>query len=267
MIHSSKPAPLMLLTTATLALLTACGGGGGSDPSGAFAVTASRSSGGSTSVYTVCVEGIAYYDPATTQGQTLTRNLMQYYGMSGASQSLADSAKTCRQLVPAVNTIVSIDDYNRVVLPAINTSGPPTTAGTGGTGGTGSTGGTGETGNTGIPQGPGALTFIAWTGSANGVVVVDVDNEHFAFSTITRCMYSYNRQQSTSNFCLDPYPAATGYLAGLRFQVLSVTGSGGGCITALADLGGHQIDIFTDAAGVQTARALSSSWNTAGCTR
>lgn len=106
--------------------------------------------------------------------------------------------------------------------------------------------------------------FIAWTGSLNGSTVKDANNENFAFYADTRCLYSYNRDIETSNFCLDGQNA--GAFDGLRIRVLSVA-TAGGCIAALADLDGFQVDIHTSAAGVQTATVGAQRWDVTGCTR
>ncbi len=133
------------------------------------------------------------------------------------------------------------------------------TSATGGGGGTNVSGGT--TGNG--TEAPTALTFINWSNSANGVVVLDSTGERFAFNQQTRCMYSYNTQKETSNYCLSG--TNTGSLAGISFRVLLVSANGGGCIAALVDSSGYMIDIYTNASGVQVAQSSSIRANTTGC--
>jgi hypothetical protein len=111
----------------------------------------------------------------------------------------------------------------------------------------------------------GSRSFISWNGSSNGVVVKDANNEDFAFYSDSRCLYSYARQQETSNFCLSS-GQAEGYFAGVYVQVMLASGSQGGCITVLADYYGRQVDIYTNSAGVQVVSPQSTYWQTRGCT-
>ena len=109
-----------------------------------------------------------------------------------------------------------------------------------------------------------ARTFITWTNSVNGVVVKDAGNESFAFYSDSRCLYSYARQQETTNFCL--YSGQSyGSFAGVYVQVMAATSSTGGCLAVLADMYGRQIDIYTNSAGIQIVSPLSTYWETRGC--
>jgi hypothetical protein len=109
-----------------------------------------------------------------------------------------------------------------------------------------------------------ARTFISWTGNVNGVVVKDAGNESFAFYSDTRCLYSYSRNQETTNFCLTS--GYNGNFAGQSVIVMSaVTVTGTGCLAVLADPYGRQIDIYTDAYGTQTVQVLSTYWLRGSC--
>jgi hypothetical protein len=112
--------------------------------------------------------------------------------------------------------------------------------------------------------GGGSGSYITWTNSDNGVRVVDANNEFFRFESGSRCLYSENMNQTTSNFCLYS-GSANGNFAGQSVQVMLVAAVGGGCIAALADPQGYQIDIYTNG-GVQTVTRTNSMYNTAGCT-
>jgi hypothetical protein len=109
-----------------------------------------------------------------------------------------------------------------------------------------------------------ARTFIPWTGNVNGVVVKDAGNESFAFYSDTRCLYSYLRNQETTNFCL-----TSGYSGNFAGQPIIVMGAanvtGVGCLAVLADPYGRQIDVYTDAYGIQTVRVLSTYWVRGSC--
>ncbi|MDB5870598.1 MAG: hypothetical protein JWQ07_40 [Ramlibacter sp.] len=107
-------------------------------------------------------------------------------------------------------------------------------------------------------------TFTSWTGSVNGVVVKDAGNESFAFYSDTHCLYSYARNQETTNFCLTS--GASGYFAGQPVIVMSAANVNGiGCLAVLADTYGRQIDIYTDAYGTQIVQVLSTYWNRGSC--
>ncbi|MBG9389867.1 hypothetical protein [Caenimonas aquaedulcis] len=112
--------------------------------------------------------------------------------------------------------------------------------------------------------GGGSGGYISWTNSNNGVTVLDANNESFAFEANSRCLYSYNTQSTTTNFCLYS-GAAYGSFAGQYVQVMLVASTTGGCIAALADAYGYQIDIYTNN-GVQTVTTTNSKYNTTGCT-
>jgi hypothetical protein len=112
--------------------------------------------------------------------------------------------------------------------------------------------------------GGGGTGYITWTGSVNGVQVLDASGDWFAFTASTRCLYSYNTGGVTSNFCLYPN-SADGSFAGQYVQVLSVSAVGGGCLAALADSSGRKIDIYTSN-GTQYVTVTSEYWNTNGCT-
>lgn len=106
-------------------------------------------------------------------------------------------------------------------------------------------------------------TFIPWTGSVNGVVVKDAQNESFAFYSDTRCLYSYAQNQETTNYCLGS--SYSGYLANQPFIVMAAASNTGGCLAVLADPYGRQIDIWTDAFGIRNFTVLNTYWNTFGC--
>lgn len=109
-----------------------------------------------------------------------------------------------------------------------------------------------------------ARTFISWAGSVNGVFVKDSGNEDFSFYSDTRCLYSYARDQETTNFCLNS--GSSGSFAGQPVIVMSAMNVlGTGCLAVLADPYGRQIDIYTDVFGTQTVRVLSTYWNAGGC--
>jgi len=118
--------------------------------------------------------------------------------------------------------------------------------------------------SSGSGSGEPTRSFITWNGSLNGSTVKDANNESFAFYSDTRCLYSYNRDEETSNFCLNA--ENTGNFAGLTIRVISVSTTGG-CIVALASSDGNQVDIYTNGANQQVVQVQSTKWNVSGCTR
>jgi len=112
--------------------------------------------------------------------------------------------------------------------------------------------------------GGGSSGYITWTGSVNGVQVLDASGDWFAFTASSRCLYSYNTGSVTSNFCLYSN-SADGSFAGQYVQVLSVSAQGGGCLAALADQYGRKVDIYTSY-GTQYVTVTNEYWNTSGCT-
>lgn len=97
--------------------LAACGGGGGDEPSKGpyFAVEGSTSTSGA--LRTVCIEGIEYIDPVTAKGQQIAANLVAYYGFVGRYTAYAAEGRTCREGFSNLQVVLSVDDYNRVILP------------------------------------------------------------------------------------------------------------------------------------------------------
>jgi hypothetical protein len=175
----------------------------------------------------------------------------QFSGLSVKVVSVAAGGGGCiAQLASADGKLVDIYTNASGVQTAAETATLPNYCGNGsGTGG----------GSATVTR-----SFINWTGSTNGAVVVDANNERFAFYSDTRCLYSYAKNQETTNFCLGS--GNSGSFAGQGVVVLSIAATGGGCITGLADPSGFQLDIFTNASGIQTVQKGTSKWDTTGCT-
>lgn len=115
----------VLLVAAPLAL-AACGGGGGGADSGDgtyFAVEGTRSAGGVP--VTVCLDGAKYVDPSSSIGMQVSANLARYYGLVGGYRTQAGTGQSCRQHYASLEALLTVDDYNRTVLPALATGSPP----------------------------------------------------------------------------------------------------------------------------------------------
>jgi hypothetical protein len=106
-------------------------------------------------------------------------------------------------------------------------------------------------------------SFISWNGNANGVVVKDANGDSFAFYADTGCLYSYARGQEITNYCLVSGSMAN--FAGTYVYVDLVAAVGGGCIAALADYWGEQIDVYTNAYGQLAFATTPYFWNYGGC--
>ena len=115
--------PVALCTALPLAL-AGCGGGGGGDTSPEstyYAVEGTQSAGGVP--VTVCLDGATYTDPTTAAGIQMSANLAEYFGLVGGYRTLAGTGASCREQFPAVNDVVTVDEYNKTVLVAV-ASGP-----------------------------------------------------------------------------------------------------------------------------------------------
>ena len=114
------------------------------------------------------------------------------------------------------------------------------------------------------PAAPGDATsrgFISWNGNNNGEVVLDANNEHFKFYRDTGCLFSLQRQEETSNFCLLGPSTYQANFAGMSVHVRSAAGQQGGCVAVLTHgVSENLIDIAT-VNGVQTARETSTRPN------
>ena len=180
-----------LFSAAALAL-AGCGGGSESgssatsEPSGTYYGVTGVKDGSST---TICLDNAAYIDPQSDNGKAVTAAIVNYYGLTGSTNSISGNSQSCASKFPLATSIITVDFYNKVVVPAASAP-PPTGTGSGGTGaGTGT--GTGSGSGSGS-----APLYIEWNGSSNGTVVVDSNNDHFAVSASTMELFY---QRSTSD--------------------------------------------------------------------
>lgn len=105
--------------------LAACGGGGGDDAprGGYFAIEGALGANGVP--MTICIDGTAYTDPAGTAGRTIAANLASYYGVVGGYRSYSGEGRSCRERFAVVDILLSVDEYNRVVVPGVAGGTPP----------------------------------------------------------------------------------------------------------------------------------------------
>lgn len=112
-------------------------------------------------------------------------------------------------------------------------------------------------GTVGIGLGIGVFSvdrpFIVWNNNANRELVLDADNDHFAFFSDTGCLYSENTNREIRNFCLLT-TAGEADFAGLAVSVLNIRASSGACVAALVDRERRTlIDIEVDARNREVA--------------
>lgn len=98
----------------------------------------------------------------------------------------------------------------------------------------------------GFDEGP---SFLFWSGSSSGDIVIDADNETYAFYSDTGCLYNFQTGRENTAFCLLPGSNLVAY-GPFRGRVLNVRTSTGSCVAALIDENtGNFADIGLDSFG------------------
>ena len=107
----------------TLLLLAGCGGGGGGrdDGGSAYLVSAFDRTGREVRV---CIDGIDPPNPASAAGQDTTASLMEYFQLGGPVQVFTSIDFGCTQLDPTVDEVVTVEEYNAVIVPSTGTTQP-----------------------------------------------------------------------------------------------------------------------------------------------
>lgn len=96
---------------------------------------------------------------------------------------------------------------------------------------------------------PADTPFVIWFGNSSGDVVVDANNDAFAFFADNGCLYNFQTGLENPFFCLTSAGDTARY-GGLRILVTNVRSVTGTCITALIDKASlHFIDIVPDTFG------------------
>ncbi len=135
-----RPSRLPVLSAlAGAALGLAACGGGGTDGGGFFAITGALEAGGVP--VTICIDDAAFTDPATDKGKRIAANLAAYYGVVGGYTSQAAEGQSCRDRFGLIAHLLSTDDYNKKVLPALAQKPSPDGETPSSTGGGASSGG------------------------------------------------------------------------------------------------------------------------------
>ena len=99
-------------------VLTACGGGGGgrADFDGSsYLVSGFDRSGREVRV---CIDGIDPPDPNSPAGRDTTASLLEFYELGGPAQVYLSVELSCVELDPTVDEVVTVEEYNSVIVPA-----------------------------------------------------------------------------------------------------------------------------------------------------
>lgn len=95
----------------------------------------------------------------------------------------------------------------------------------------------------------GGLRFILWTGNVNGELILDADNQRFAFLDDSGCLYNYQTGRRNGAFCI----ARGGNLIeyqGFLIRIANIRLTNGVCAAALVDdATARFIDIELDGTG------------------
>jgi len=108
----------------TLLLLAGCGGGGGGsddDFGSAYLVSGFDRAGREVRV---CIDGIDPPDPNSPAGRDTTASLMEYFQLTGPAQVFTSFNFGCTQLDPTVDEVVTVEEYNAVIVPSTGSKEP-----------------------------------------------------------------------------------------------------------------------------------------------
>lgn len=110
-------------------VLTACGGGGGgggrADFGSSYLVSGFDRAGREVRV---CIDGIDPPDPNSAAGRDTTASLLEYYGLRGPAQVFLSIELSCLQLDPTVDEIVTVEQYNSIIVPSTRRNPSPAVA-------------------------------------------------------------------------------------------------------------------------------------------
>lgn len=115
----------------------------------------------------------------------------------------------------------------------------------------------GSSTNDSSPGNVATRSFITWTGSANGLIVLDATDERFRFYADSKCIFSDNTQKEYNNFCLSGN-SSTIYFNGNTYTVAKILSTTRQCIVGLITSDGYFADIYTGPNKVETITTSSS---------
>lgn len=92
-------------------------------------------------------------------------------------------------------------------------------------------------------------SFIFWAGNVSGDLVVDANNQVFAFYADNGCLYNFQTRRENPNFCLTA-TGDTAWYSGFLVRIANVRAVTGACVTALIDpVTAHFVDVEIDTFG------------------
>jgi hypothetical protein len=92
-------------------------------------------------------------------------------------------------------------------------------------------------------------SFIFWAGNFSRDLVVDANNQVFAFYADNGCLYNFQTQRENPHFCLTG-AGDTALYGGFLVRIVNVRAVTGACVTALIDPAtAHFVDVEIDAFG------------------
>jgi hypothetical protein len=105
------------------ALLVGCGGGSdGGGGGSSYTVYAQTPEG---FPYSVCIDRIDPPNPDSPQGQQVTAVLLDYYDLVRLREVVISFDLSCLESDPGVNEIVTLSEYNNIILPTVLGTTPP----------------------------------------------------------------------------------------------------------------------------------------------
>ena len=121
MVHRFDNSEAKMKTKAGITALLVLGGCGGGGGGGDDVVSGFDRSGQEVRV---CIDGIDPPDPSSVAGQDTTASLMEYYDLTGPAQVFTSFELSCTQLDPTVDEVVTVEEYNAVIVPSTGTKKP-----------------------------------------------------------------------------------------------------------------------------------------------
>lgn len=101
----------------------------------------------------------------------------------------------------------------------------------------------------GVNVDSGGLPFLLWTGNFNGDLILDADNQRFAFYSDDGCLHNYQTGRRNTAFCISSGGNLIIY-QGVDIRIANIRSTEGTCIAALVDdVTARFIDIRLDETG------------------
>lgn len=103
----------------------------------------------------------------------------------------------------------------------------------------------------------GGLQFILWSGNFNGDLILNADDQRFAFYTDNGCLYNFQTDRRNTSFCI-----GSGNLIryqGFHIRIVNIQSVEGTCVAALVDYDTARfVDIRLDASGREEIHLASN---------